>query len=127
MYGTAQLNGIPKRLEGKWCRTRKSFCRRSFRKSKADPSGKEHPRDDKLKAFLRTQSETAARSMQVVLVDDAGLHHELYAQQFGNVLERIARDGDEVGPLPCFDGAQLIRPAEQFRGDACSGLDGLHR
>src|SRR6185503_6828399 len=48
-------------------------------------------------------------------VDHAVLHHEHHLLRSMNVLERISRDGDDVGEFSRFDGPDPLVPTEQLR------------
>src|SRR5438046_634055 len=61
------------------------------------------------------------------LVDLSILHHERNPLHGRDVLQRVARDGDDVGQFARLDRSDLVPHVEQLRGVACGGLDGLHR
>ncbi len=48
-----------------------------------------------------------------VFVDDAGLHDEVDVLEDLDVFERIAIDGDDVGPLAGFDRAGAVGPCHE--------------
>jgi hypothetical protein len=48
---------------------------------------------------------------QLVSHDQAAFHHEPDSFHFGDILERIAGDGDDVGELAFFDRSDLAFPA----------------
>src|SRR5262249_53560309 len=54
--------------------------------------------------------------MEVVAIDGATLHHEDRTLQHGDVLEWIARDGDNICPLAGVERADTIAPAHQLSG-----------
>src|ERR1700722_10160328 len=60
----------------------------------------------------------------VVPNDFSALHHKLDALEFGDVSERVARDGDQVGVLALVDGSDLILPSQRLGVDCSCGLDG---
>jgi hypothetical protein len=49
----------------------------------------------------------------------AALHHEPDSFEFGDVFERIARDGDQVGEFTGLDAACAILPTQQFSRVDC--------
>lgn len=55
--------------------------------------------------------------MQLVFVNDAGLHDEFHALEFGDVFERIAAHRDNVRPFVGLDGANFVTPAQQLGPD----------
>src|SRR3954452_8868782 len=54
----------------------------------------------------------------LVLVDDAGLHHEGDAFELRDVAQRIAADGDDVGELAGLDRPDPVGPAHDLGGRA---------
>src|SRR6202008_3898448 len=48
-----------------------------------------------------------------VLYHLATFHHKLHLLQSGDVFQRVAVDGDNVGELAGFEGADFVGPAEQ--------------
>jgi hypothetical protein len=50
------------------------------------------------------------RNVEAVHDRDAVLHDEFYISQDGDVGERVAVDGDEVGVFAGFDGTDTILP-----------------
>ena len=46
--------------------------------------------------------------------DFAGLHHELYALEFGDVGKRITRNGDQIGELSFLHRSDVFLPSEDF-------------
>ncbi len=59
-----------------------------------------------------------------VFVDHAGLHDEVDVLEDLDVLERVAVDGDDVGPLAGLDGAGAVGPCHEVGGVDGAGLDG---
>ena len=60
----------------------------------------------------------------VVADDFSALHHKLDALELGDVYERVARDGDQVGVLALVDGSDLILPSQHLGIDCGCGLNG---
>ena len=58
-----------------------------------------------------------------VFVDDAGLHDEVDVLEELDVLERVAVDGDDVGPFAGFDRADVVGPAHEVGGVEGAGLN----
>ena len=50
---------------------------------------------------------------------------EFDSLQFGDVLKRVAGDGDDVRIFAFFDGADLVLPAHHLRGRCGGGLNRL--
>ena len=65
--------------------------------------------------------------MSFVFVDDAGLHDEGDVLEDLHVFERVAVDGDDVGPLAGFDRTDFVGPAHEVGGVDGAGLDALQR
>lgn len=65
--------------------------------------------------------------MEGVHDDCAALHYELDLAEDGDVREGVALDGDEVGELAVFEGADLVLRVEKFGGGCGSGADGFER
>src|SRR5690242_15723284 len=66
---------------------------------------------------------------EIVLDDLAALHHEFHPLQFGDIRQRIARDGDEIGELAFLHRANLVLPAEGlgvYHRAALDGARGAH-
>src|SRR5438046_834794 len=68
-------------------------------------------------------------SAQFVSHDKAAFHHEPDALHFGDVLERVAGDGDDVRELAFFDAPDLVFPAvvQHARGRKKRSLQGQRR
>src|SRR3954468_15309158 len=54
------------------------------------------------------------------------LHHERHALHRGDVGQRVAGDGDDVGELLGLEGADAVGHVEEVGCGAGGGLDGLH-
>ena len=54
-------------------------------------------------------------------------NHELYILQDNDIDKRISVDGDQVGELAWFDGANAILPTHQVGSVDGSGTNGLKR
>ena len=65
--------------------------------------------------------------MRIVLYNFAALHYELHLFQRGDIFQRVAIDGDEVGLLAGFERADLGGPSQQVGRVDGGGLDGLQR
>src|SRR5262245_37957728 len=59
--------------------------------------------------------------------DLSALHDEGHARHLGDIRERIARNGDNVGELALLDGADVGRPSDEIRGDRRGRAQRLHR
>src|SRR5262245_41242611 len=57
------------------------------------------------------------RSVDFVANDLAAFHHEPHALQFGDVRQRIAGDGDQVGVLALVNRSKAIQPSHDFGVD----------
>ena len=64
---------------------------------------------------------------EVVASDGAGFHDEFHGLQDVDVGERVAGDGDEVGEVAGFEGADFVSPAKEICGVDCGGLDSVER
>ena len=67
------------------------------------------------------------KSLNYLLVNRAALHHEHRVLQQGNVFERVAIHGDDVGKIALLQRANAVSPAKQISGIDGGGLDGLKR
>ena len=76
-------------------------------------------------AILSVSSRLLYLFVGFVFVDDAGLHDEGDVLEEPDVFERVAVDGDDVGPLAGFDGADAVGPAHEVCGVDGAGLDAL--
>src|SRR3984885_15503376 len=65
--------------------------------------------------------------MGSVFVDDTGFHDEVDVLEDLDVFERVAFDGDDVGPFAGLDGAYAVGPAHEVGGVDGAGLDGGER
>src|SRR5271156_4915051 len=74
--------------------------------------------------LVRNSLSIGSGSIGFVLVDDAGLHDEGDVLKDFDVLEGVAFDGDDVGPLAGFDGADAVGPAHEVGGVEGACLDG---
>src|SRR5207302_7890203 len=63
----------------------------------------------------------------VVFDDLSALHHEFDSLKFGDVGQRIAGNGDDIGEFAFLDGSHTILPTEHFGIRHGPGLDGLCR
>src|SRR5207237_2206864 len=71
----------------------------------------------------------AGRSIQIIAQDLSTLHYEFHALKLGDISQGIATDGDEVGELAAFDGADVGLPAHHLRvhnGRSPDNLRGSH-
>src|SRR5262249_19580077 len=65
----------------------------------------------------------------IVAGDGTALHDEFYLFKNGDVVERIAVHGDDVGIVSGFDGASFAGEAEEVGcvdGGSLNGVNGLH-
>ena len=84
------------------------------------------PGDTLMPGGARTPAVAIARDHMdspKVLGDDAPLHHEFDPLRDGDVVEWVARHGDDVGCLADRQDADVVSP-QQFGGHACSGTQG---
>ena len=51
---------------------------------------------------------------QIVFDDFPALHHKLYALQFGDILQRIAGHGDDIGVLTLVERAYAVLPSQNL-------------
>jgi len=58
---------------------------------------------------------------------DAAFHDEGNVAEEGDVGERVARNGDEIGEFAGFDGADGVLLVEKFGGGGGSGANGFER
>src|SRR5436305_4236903 len=62
---------------------------------------------------------------QIVANHLPALHHKFYAFELGNVLQRIARNRDDIGELSFLDRPDAVLPPHHLRRYRRCGLDGL--
>ena len=63
----------------------------------------------------------------IVFDDFSALHHESDALKFGDVGQRVAGNGDQIGILTLFDGSDPVRPSHHLGVIDGSSLDGAGR
>ena len=59
----------------------------------------------------------------LLATNDAGFHYEGNLFERGDVIEWIARDGDDVCLITGLECTELILPAEEFCAVQCAGLE----
>ena len=51
---------------------------------------------------------------QIILDDLSALHHKLNALEFGDVLQRVPGNGDDIGVLTLFERTDPILPSQHL-------------
>src|SRR6266849_3362538 len=75
----------------------------------------------------RTEALQGRNSLRVVTNHLAAFHNESYSLEFGDVLQRIAGNGNDIREFALFDGPYLVLPAHHFRCYNRGRLNGLAR
>src|SRR5580692_6829262 len=78
-------------------------------------------------ALLSHDSFVSGTSFDFVANYLATLHYKLHLFQFGNILQRVAGHGDDIGKLPFLERANAILPTHHFRRHGGCCLDSLAR
>ena len=73
--------------------------------------------DQDSKPFLSCESCQQFLTPQIIAEDSPALHHKSHSLEFGNIAQRIAGNRNDVGVLPRFNCAHVVRSFQQISGD----------